>query len=801
MIEVKMMIKVSDTSAKDHVALEATCLGAVLPEAAQRFGDAPALFFEGAWSSFRELDRDSNRFAAALVSEGVLATSRVVLHVPNSRDWIVAYYGVAKTGAVVVPVDAMLTPDEVAYIIKDCGATALITGLADPAAIRQIQSDTSLSIIVLAFEAATVEGGLRQSDLIAAGCEDFHFADIPPDHLSSISYTSGSTGKPKGAMLSHRNILLSASLTAKTHGRTHQDVFLSALPCTHVYGNAIIHASMLVGGRFVLLRRFDAETTLEAIATHKVTMFEGVPTMYFRLLSHSRLSVHDVRSLTLCTVGGQSIPEETITEVERVFGCPLLELWGMTELAGPAVTHDRHLRGPVGSIGRPLPGMEARVAPIEPTEYGGDDESVRLGELLIRGPLVMQGYLNRPEATQETIDADGWLHTGDLASEDAEGNLYIVGRTKDIIISAGYNIYPAEVERAISQHPAVAMVAVGKVDDVDKGEIAVAYVVLKPDSTALAGEVEQAARDRLAPYKAPRRVVFVEDLPKTGSGKVMRHRLSEAKPVELPAPVAPSSPNYQFVRAEVKDGIGVVTMHGPKGINALNEAFISEIADALHRMDQDRGVRCMILRAGTLKYFSVGADINEMAERTFVKALDDDFFTVGWSRIAQCRKPLIAAVSGLALGGGCELALMCDIIVASDTAEFGLPEVRLGIFPGAGGTQRLVRQIGKSRAMEMILTGDVQLNADDALALGLVSRVVPEGELMLAAAAVAQKIAANSMMTVRMAKESINRAYESSLAEGLLFERRLFYASLATEDKLEGTRAFLERRPPFFTDR
>jgi long-chain acyl-CoA synthetase len=148
-----------------------------------------------------------------------------------------------------------------------------------------------------------------------------------------------------------------------------------------------------------LLRRFDAETTLEAIATHKVTMFEGVPTMYFRLLSHSRLSVHDVRSLTLCTVGGQSIPEETITEVERVFGCPLLELWGMTELAGPAVTHDRHLRGPVGSIGRPLPGMEARVAPIEPTEYGGDDESVRLGELLIRGPLVMQGYLNRPEAT------------------------------------------------------------------------------------------------------------------------------------------------------------------------------------------------------------------------------------------------------------------------------------------------------------------------------------------------------------------------------------------------------------------
>lgn len=792
------MARLLQASSIEDRAPNPGCLGAVLPAAAASYGDAPAFFFEERWSTFRELDRDSTRFAHALASAGVSPSKRVVLHVPNSRDWIVAYYGVAKTGAVVVPVDAMLTPQEVTFIIKDSGATTLVTGLEDPAAIQQIRNATSLSLLVLSFEAASVDGGLRQDDLVASGRDDFEAVDANPDDLSSISYTSGSTGKPKGVMLSHRNVLLSAALTAEIHGRTSRDVFLSALPCTHVYGNAIIHANMLVGGRFVLLRRFDAEAALSAIATHKVTMFEGVPTMFFRILSHSRLSAHDLSSLTLCTVGGQSIPVDTIAEVERVFGCPLLELWGMTELGGPAVTHDRNRRGRAGSIGRPLSGMEACIKPVDGAV---DDGSERVGELLIRGPLVMQGYLDRPDATSETIDADGWLHTGDLASQDNEGNLYIVGRTKDIIITAGYNIYPTEVESAIAQHPSVSMVAVGKVSDQDKGEIAVAYVVLKSGCTALAGEIEQAARDRLAPYKAPRRVVFVEDLPKSGLGKVIRHRLDEAKPVQVSAPAVLPPPQYQFVRTEVIDQIGLLTMHGPKSINALNEAFISEIVDALHRLDNDKAVRCTVLRAGTPKYFSVGADINEMSARTFVKAINEDFFTVGWSRIAQCRKPLIAAVSGLALGGGCELALMCDIIIASDTAEFGLPEVRLGIFPGAGGTQRLVRQIGKSRAMEIILTGDVNLNASDALSLGLVSKVVPESELLSSALVLAKKIAANSAISVRMAKEAINRAYESSLAEGLLFERRLFYASLATEDKLEGTKAFLEGRPPFFLDR
>jgi enoyl-CoA hydratase/carnithine racemase len=596
-------------------------------------------------------------------------------------------------------------------------------------------------------------------------------------------------------MLSHRTVLLSASLTAEAHRRTSEDTFLSALPCTHVYGNAILHASFMVGGRFVLLRRFDAEAALAAIATHKVTVFEGVPAMYTRILSHSRLHVHDLSSLNRCTVGGQSIPVEVILAAESVFSCPLIELWGMTELGGPAITHQPGKFSPRGSIGQPLPGMEVRLAG---NGSGNNVGPTDIGELCLRGPLVMRGYLNRPDATAETIDGEGWLHTGDLVTLDDQGNVFIAGRCKEMIITAGYNIYPSEVEAAIAAHPAVEMVAVGKEPDPEKGEIAVAYVVTKPGEKVLRGEIEQAARDRLAPYKAPRKVLFVEDLPKGSSGKVMRNRLHEAIPVAASAAAQVGPPDYQFVRTEIIENIGVVVMHGPKGVNALNEAMILEIVNALHAFDRNPTIRCMIIRAGTLKYFSVGADINEMSKRTFDAAIDEDFFSIGWAQIAQCRKPLIAAVSGFALGGGCELALMCDLVIASDTAEFGLPEVRLGIFPGAGGTQRLIRQVGKSKAMEIILTGQVNLTADEALSLGLAARVVPSEALFDTALAIARMIAANSTRTVRMAKEAVNRAYEASLAEGLLFERRLFYASLATPEKTEGTTAFLEKRQPIF---
>ena len=475
----------------------AVTLDSVLPVAAARFGQDRALFFEGEWSSFAVLDHDSNRFANGLGQLGIVPGTRIVIHVPNSRDWVIAYYGASKVGAIVVPVDAMLTPDELVFVLSDSAASVLITGLEEPDAIGRVMAAVSLSLVVLSFGAGSVGGAVRQADVVDRGRLNLATVAVDPGQLSTISYTSGTTGRPKGAMLSHRTVLLSASLTAQAHQRTCKDTFLSALPCTHVYGNAILHASFMVGGRFVLLRRFDAETALTAIATHKVTVFEGVPAMYARILSHSRLHAHDLSSLSRCTVGGQSIPVETIKAAERVLGCPLIELWGMTELGGPAITHQPGASSPPGSIGRPLPGMEVRLAD---QSFGGTDGSADIGELCLRGPPVMQGYLNRPDATAAMIDGEGWLHTGDLATLDDQGNVFIAGRSKEMIITAGYNIYPSEVEAAIAAHPAVEMVAVGKESDPEKGEIAVAYVVTK------SGKRGFARRDRAGSPRPARAV-------------------------------------------------------------------------------------------------------------------------------------------------------------------------------------------------------------------------------------------------------------------------------------------------------
>lgn len=768
--------------------INASHVGEILLAAAHAFGEQPALCFEDQWSSYRELESDSERIALVMMGMGVQPQSRVVLHMPNSRDWVVLYFAILKAGAVVVPVDFMTKAEELLYIIEDSQATTVITAAED---ISTISAHPQISAVQLIVQGAARTGHSEEiplEDLVKTDPVALSLPRIDADDLCTIAYTSGTTGRPKGAMLSHRSIILSARWTAEVHNRNPDDVFLLALPCTHVYGNIILHASLLVGGRLVLLRRFDAETTLASIAAHRVTLFEGVPTMYFQLMSHSRRDRHDLSSLTRCTVGGQSMPVEKLHQVEAWLGVPIVELWGMTELAGPAVTHRFDRPGTKGTIGVPIGSMQARLDP------GVGEPGRQIGELMVRGPLTMKGYWRKPEATERTIDPEGWLRTGDLARIHEDGMIEIIGRAKEMIITAGYNIYPAELEAEIAKHPAVSMVAVGAQPDPIRGEIAVAYVVLKPDMTALAGEIEQTVRDVLAPYKAPRKVVFCTDLPKTGSGKIMRHRLSEAPLRDF------GSGHRSFVRAERQGPLGIVTLHGPKGVNALNELFITEIAEALAALDRDPLVRCMVLRSGTLQYFSVGADVEEMAQRTWASAIEEDFFTTGWARIGQCRKPLIAAVSGLALGGGCELALMADIIVASNTAEFGLPEIRLGIFPGAGGTQRLVRQIGKSKAMEMILTGDIRLSATEALGLGLVSMLCDPERLDEEVTNLATKIAENATLPVVLAKESINRAYESSLAEGLLFERRQFYASLNGQAKSEGTRAFLEKRRPFFNE-
>ena len=257
--------------------------------------------------------------------------------------------------------------------------------------------------------------------------------------------------------------------------------------------------------------------------------------------------------------------------------------------------------------------------------------------------------------------------------------------------------------------------------------------------------------------------------------------------------------SYECILTETDGGVGIITLNRPDALNAFNIQLMNEVTDALQKFEADDDIGCMII-TGSEKAFAAGADIKEMADKTYMEAFKEDFITANWEAASKCRKPIIAAVAGYALGGGCELAMMCDFILAADNAKFGQPEITIGAMPGAGGTQRMTRFIGKSKAMEMCLTGRM-MDAEEAERCGLVSRIVPKGELRDEAIKVAKQIASFSRPIVMLTKESVDRAYETTLSEGVRFERRVFHSVFATEDQKEGMAAFVEKRKPNFKHR
>ncbi|WP_046864037.1 enoyl-CoA hydratase [Microvirga massiliensis] len=255
---------------------------------------------------------------------------------------------------------------------------------------------------------------------------------------------------------------------------------------------------------------------------------------------------------------------------------------------------------------------------------------------------------------------------------------------------------------------------------------------------------------------------------------------------------------YETILVETRGRVGLITLNRPKALNALNSTLIGEVNDALDGFERDADIGCIVL-TGSEKAFAAGADIKEMASLSYPQTYLDDFIT-SWDRVGARRKPIIAAVAGFALGGGCELAMMCDFIIAADNAKFGQPEIKLGVMPGSGGTQRLTRAVGKAKAMDLCLTGRM-MDAAEAERAGLVARIVPLADLLKEAMAAAEAIAGMSLPIAMMTKESVNRAFETTLAEGIRFERRVFHAMFATEDQKEGMAAFVEKRPPAFKGR
>jgi long-chain acyl-CoA synthetase len=494
----------------------------LLAQSAERFGKSTALITATRTFSYLELDGLCDATAAWLLKRGIKPGQAISIYAQNCWEWIVAYHAALRIGAVANPINAMLTSEELSFILDDCGSVCIFSGTGNVERAEIAAAVLPEGPTVVAF-GETVEGTTSFDELTGTDPRGSVVMTPDPDSPCTIGYTSGTTGHPNGAVQSHRAVATNIALTATMHGRAAGDVVVTALPAAHVYGNVAINSTFLTGGTVVLLERFDATLTLRTIAEHQATMFEGVPAMYAMMLADPSLDTTDLSSLQRCTVGGQTMPTPLLDQWEKASGATLIELWGMTELSGLGLTHTLHTPRVPGSAGISLPGVAVRIANLEDSTC--DAPLGAPGELMVRGSIVMLGYHRNPRATKEAIEPDGWLHTGDIATIDPAGYVRIVDRRKDLIITGGYNVYPAEIERVLIDHAGVALVAVAPVPDPIKGELACAYVVRAPRSNVKSDELLAYASARLAAYKRPRLIRFVDSLPLTSSGKVMRRKL------------------------------------------------------------------------------------------------------------------------------------------------------------------------------------------------------------------------------------------------------------------------------------
>jgi long-chain acyl-CoA synthetase len=499
-----------------------------LRENARDHPDKTALIAGSKRLTYSELVATVERVAAGLARIGVRRGQHVALMLPNVPQFTISYYAAQMLGCPVVPLNVLLTKDEIAYHLKDSDAVALIAwegflAAAQPAC-AAVPSCTSLIVAKPDPKDTTAPNGSHSLNALMAGNDAVReAADTMPDDTAVILYTSGTTGRPKGAELSHFNLLHNAeTMATKLLDYGTETVALCVLPLFHSFGQTVIqNATLLSGGTVVLVPRFDPKAAFEQMQEHRVTLFAGVPTMYFALLHYPEADRYNISSLRYCVTGGAPMPVEVLHSFDRKYGVNVLEGYGLSETS-PAASFNRldRPRKP-GSIGIALPGVELRLV----DETGKViDEPLVPGEICIRGPCVMKGYYKRPEATVESI-TNGWFKSGDVAHRDADGFYFIVDRKKDMIIRGGFNVYPREIEEVLYAHPAVVEAAVIGVPHERHGEEIKAVLVAKPGATIDADEIVAYCKERLAAYKYPRLVEVRESLPKTATGKILKRAL------------------------------------------------------------------------------------------------------------------------------------------------------------------------------------------------------------------------------------------------------------------------------------
>ncbi|MDX9763155.1 MAG: long-chain fatty acid--CoA ligase [Desulfomonilia bacterium] len=497
-------------------------IASFLTNTAARIPDRPAIRFKGETITFRELNARVDALAHGLTKAGLKPGDFCVLMMPESPNWPVAYYAVAKVGAAVIPVNPIYRKREIEHIFRDSGARAFmghVGYLSEAAAVLAEMPQVDIRIV----DGMDLPGGFtRLQDLFMPEAGEYPVSQTKNDDPWIVMYTSGTTGLPKGAVLTHYNLMKDAEVIAAVRYTEPHDVVLSVLPLFHCYGQThSMNISIYQGLTMLLFEKFNAEEVFKAIEQEESTLLYAVPTMVNRLVDLASERPPKRSGLRFCISGGASLPVEILHRFEKLFNATIYESYGLTECSPTCVENPFGRPTRPGSIGLPIPPFKARIV----DEQDQDVPTGEVGELIVSGPGVMKEYLNQPEATTVALRG-GWLHTGDLARMDEDGYIYIVDRKKDLIIRGGYNVYPREIEEVLYSIEDILEAAVIGLPHQDLGEEVAAAVVLRSDSKMTAEDIKQYVKDRVAPYKYPRVVKIMKELPKTSTGKILKRGIT-----------------------------------------------------------------------------------------------------------------------------------------------------------------------------------------------------------------------------------------------------------------------------------
>lgn len=556
-------------------------LPAFLRASALRYPHRPAVVLAtprfDAVLSYRALEQESNRFAQALGGLGIRRGDRVAVALPNLPQYAVAAYGILKAGAILVQVNPLYRGEELAFLLRDSGARAAVTLARLYGEVAAVRRRTALQHVILttvgdyfppvwrllyAALQARRHGDVVPRDsgvvpwrsLLATAPPRPPGVPVSPGDLAVLQYTGGTTGRPRGAMLSHRALAANAlqAITWFPGLREGHECILCVAPLFHAYGLLVLNGGLRLAATLlmVLMRMFDARLVAQQVPRWRPTVFPGVPAMYLAMTRLKDVARYDLQSIRLCLSGAAPLPGEVAEAFERLTGARVVEAYGLTE-AGPLVTANPIWEGGErrpGSIGIPLPSTDARVVDLETgTRVLPPGEP---GELMVRGPQLMEGYWNAPEETAAAL-RDGWLFTGDVATMDADGFFYIVDRKKDLIKVGGLNVYPREVEDVLVQHPLVKEAAVVGVRHPIRGETIVAHVTVRapaPDPATVRAQLREFLRARLPAYMVPRRIEVVDTIPTTLIGKPLRRLVREAASREAGPEGDPLEPAQEGAR-------------------------------------------------------------------------------------------------------------------------------------------------------------------------------------------------------------------------------------------------------------